>query len=117
LLAIDRTLNTILICATEENAIITFKSVCREQTNLVIAAPTIPSDIRTFIQINFVMLINQTNLSTPYPPIFNKTPAKIMEPSTGASTCAFGSQTCKKNTGSLAKKIKITSNHNFEFIM
>jgi len=116
LLAIIRTLSTILIWATEENAIITFKSVCREQTKLVIAAPTIPSDIRIFIQMNFVMLINQTNFSTPYPPIFNRTPAKIMEPSTGASTCAFGSQTCKKNTGNLAKKIKITSNHSFEFI-
>jgi len=65
LLDIDMTLNTILIWATEENAIITFKSVCREQTNLVIAAPTIPSDIRVFIQINFVILIIQTNFSTP----------------------------------------------------
>jgi len=33
---------------------------------------------------------NQTRIK-PYPPNFNNTPAKIIDPDTGASTCAFGS--------------------------
>merc|ERR1719481_666693 len=42
----------------------------------------------------------------PYPPNFNKTPAKIIEPLTGASTCALGNHWWKKNIGNLTKKDK-----------
>lgn len=37
----------------------------------------------------------------PYPPNFNKTPAKIIEPLKGASTCALGSHKCVKYIGIL----------------
>lgn len=40
---------------------------------------------------------------TPYPPIFNKIAARIIEPITGASTWAFGSQKWTKNIGSFTK--------------
>lgn len=40
----------------------------------------------------------------PYPPSFNKTAARIMEPATGASTCAFGSQRCVPYMGNFTKK-------------
>lgn len=40
----------------------------------------------------------------PYPPNFSKIAARIMEPSTGASTWAFGSHKWVKNIGSFTKK-------------
>ena len=44
----------------------------------------------------------------PYPPSFNITPARIMEPSTGASTWALGSHKCKKNIGNFTKNLNTT---------
>jgi len=35
--------------------------------------------------------MGKENLRKPYPPIFNRTPAKITEPAVGASACASGS--------------------------
>ena len=46
----------------------------------------------------------------PCPPNFNNTPAKIIEPVTGASTCALGSQRCTKYIGNLTKNAKIINN-------
>lgn len=43
----------------------------------------------------------------PYPPNFNKTAAKIIEPTTGASTCALGSHIWPKKMGSLTRKAKV----------
>lgn len=43
----------------------------------------------------------------PYPPNFNKTPAKIIDPATGASTCALGSHIWKKKIGNLIKNANI----------
>lgn len=40
----------------------------------------------------------------PYPPIFKRTAAKIIDPSIGASTCAFGNQRWRRNKGILIKK-------------
>ena len=40
----------------------------------------------------------------PIPPSFSISPARIIEPDTGASTCALGSQAWTKNTGSLTMK-------------
>lgn len=46
----------------------------------------------------------------PYPPNFSNTPAKIIEPPTGASTWALGNHWWKKNIGNLTKKeISITN--------
>lgn len=35
----------------------------------------------------------------PYPPSFNNTAARTMDPATGASTCAFGSHKCTPYRG------------------
>jgi hypothetical protein len=40
----------------------------------------------------------------PYPPIFNNTAARIIEPPTGASTWALGSHRWAKYTGNFTKK-------------
>ena len=40
----------------------------------------------------------------PYPPSFNKTPARIIEIGVGASTCASGSHVCTGKTGTLITK-------------
>jgi hypothetical protein len=45
-------------------------------------------------------------VKNPNPPNFNKTPAKIMEPIMGASTCAFGNQMWRKKKGNFTKKAK-----------
>jgi hypothetical protein len=44
------------------------------------------------------------NRIKPYPPNFNITPAKIIDPATGASTWAFNSHKCTEYIGNLAKK-------------
>lgn len=45
---------------------------------------------------------------SPYPPSFSKSAAKIIDPITGASTWAFGSQRCPKKIGNLIKKAAVT---------
>src|SRR5260221_12808715 len=40
----------------------------------------------------------------PYPPIFNRMPARITEPAVGASTWASGSQVCTGHIGNLTAK-------------
>lgn len=39
-------------------------------------------------------------------PIFSRIPARIIEPTVGASTWALGSQTCNRKRGSLIMKAK-----------
>jgi len=45
--------------------------------------------------------------NNPYPPSFNNTPAKIIDPVTGASRWALGNHKCTKNIGNFTKKAKI----------
>ena len=45
----------------------------------------------------------------PYTPIFNKTPARTIDPDSGASTWAFGSHRCIINIGSFTKNIMNTA--------
>lgn len=52
--------------------------------------------------------------ANPYPPSFRRTAASTIEPATGASTCAFGSQRCTRNSGSFTMKAIIDSNHRIE---
>lgn len=52
----------------------------------------------------------------PYPPIFSNTPASIIDPTSVASTCAFGSHMCDMKIGSLNKKIIISSTCSLEDI-
>jgi len=72
--------------------------------------PNTPRDIILFIHNFLVLIITGENFITPKPPIFSITPAKIIDPSTGASTCAFGNHMWTKKAGNLAKKIKIKNN-------
>ena len=51
-----------------------------------------------------------TRRKIPYPPNFNKTPAKTIEPETGASTCALGSHKCTKYIGNFTKNARILIN-------
>jgi hypothetical protein len=47
----------------------------------------------------------------PYVPSFNNTPARIIEPATGASTWALGSHRWSENIGIFTKKARIKINH------
>lgn len=49
--------------------------------------------------------------SIPYPPNFRRIAARIIEPATGASTCAFGSHKWVKNIGSLIIKAVFRRSH------
>jgi hypothetical protein len=65
------------------------------------------SKIGTMIKILFneIKLMKRIN---PNPPNFNSTPARIIDPKVGASTCAIGNQKCKPYTGSLTQNLNIT---------
>lgn len=84
---------TILICPTEEYAIKAFKSVCRMHIILVIKAPQEQNTIKTKER-DFNDIIENREISrvSPYPPNFSRIAASIIEPATGASTCALGNQ-------------------------
>src|SRR5215469_13049392 len=47
----------------------------------------------------------------PYPPIFNRIPARITEPAVGASTWASGSQVCTGHIGSLTANEAKNASH------
>jgi hypothetical protein len=47
----------------------------------------------------------------PYPPNFNKIPARIMDPATGASTWALGNHKWVVYRGIFTKNAKIEINH------
>jgi len=95
----------ILIWVIEEKAIMVFRSVCREHTNLAKILPTNPNVIRIFCHDDFNFNAKAMNFIIPSPPILSRIPARIMDPSTGASTWAFGSHKCIKKTGILRRKI------------
>lgn len=81
-------------------------SVCRIHIKLANKAPHIPKDTKTKV-INLLVDWKKKHLFTkykPYPPSFNKIPAKIIEPAKGASTCALGNQRCTEYMGSFTKK-------------
>ena len=51
------------------------------------------------------------NFNIPNVPIFSKSPASIIEPGVGASTCASGSQVCSGTKGTLAENPKKKKTH------
>lgn len=53
----------------------------------------------------------------PYPPSFSKIAARIMDPATGASTCAFGSHKCTEYIGTFTKKARIVNNHQIDAVV
>lgn len=66
-------------------------------------------DLLIFLNVDTIRII-------PYPPSFNRIAARIIEPATGASTCAFGSHKCTINIGSLTKNAVIVSIHRVDAI-
>jgi len=50
--------------------------------------------------------VNGKKRIRPYPPSLSKTPAKIIEPTRGASTWAFGNQIWRKKIGNLTINTK-----------
>jgi hypothetical protein len=48
--------------------------------------------------------------SKPYPPSLRRIAARIIDPATGASTCAKGNHKCTKNEGSFTQKAKTVKN-------
>jgi len=92
------------ICTTEEYAIITFISLIIRQT-----IPRTPPPNKEILIIDLKSkeeLNNDPKRIIPYPPNFNKIPARIIDPPTGASTWALGSHWWTKNIGNLTKKAK-----------
>jgi hypothetical protein len=78
------------ICATLVYAIIIFRSVSCAIISLTASSPEMATTAKIVsIQID---LKRACTTSAPNPPNFNNTPARIIEPNTGASTCAIGSQ-------------------------
>lgn len=92
---------TIPIWATEENAIIDFISVIFRQVILTKVIPINERLINKFIHKE--LLISELNRTMPKPPSFNKIPARIMDPYTGASTWAKGNHKCTPYIGSFTK--------------
>ena len=100
------------IWPTEEYAIRDFKSGCRRQMKLVATAPQAATgasqNARLVLSIggNFSLIRRR-----PYEPSFRRIPAKIIDPATGASTCAFGSHRCVMYRGSLTRNAAMQVNH------
>lgn len=61
-------------------------------------------------------VIRETRIS-PYLPNLRRIAARIIDPATGASTCAFGSHRWNRNIGILTKKAIIRRSHQIVFIM
>ncbi len=49
--------------------------------------------------------IGSEKRTKPYPPIFNRMPARMTEPAVGACTCASGNQVWTGHIGSLTAKL------------
>lgn len=99
------------ICLTEEYAISDLTSVCRKQINLARAPPIVQTTITGEDNVFDIIIIFVLSRSNPYLPNFNKIPARTIEPATGASTCAFGSQRCTRKRGVFTKNATIVRNH------
>lgn len=91
------------IWATEEYATNIFISFWRIQFILVLIAPIILILINQWFIYLILLIINGINRRIPYPPNFNKTAAKIIDPSSGASTWALGNHKWTKNIGNFIK--------------
>lgn len=96
---------TIPIWDTEENAITDLISVSFRHVNPTITAPTILNEIHN--DLNCILVNKVMNRIIPRPPNFNRIPAKIIDPNTGASTCAKGNQRCILYIGNFTKNPKV----------
>jgi hypothetical protein len=90
------------ICTTEEYAITTFMSLF---SILKILNSPPPNNLKLNRQARLLpYLFSILRRTMPYPPSFNKIPASTIEPDTGASTWALGSQKWTQNIGNLTRK-------------
>lgn len=71
--------------------------------------------IHIFNLLMFFMHIIMNRIN-PYPPNFRRTAARIIDPSIGASTCAFGSHKCVKYIGIFTKNAIIKSKIILNFV-
>lgn len=54
---------------------------------------------------------------SPYPPSLRRMPARIMEPATGASTWALGSQRCIVYIGIFTRKAQMQADHQIGLVV
>lgn len=73
--------------------------------------PTNATDITGAAKNLFIYLNTVIVRTKPYPPNLRRIAARIIEPATGASTCAFGNHRCTINIGNLTRKAKIINIH------
>ena len=104
------------MCPTDEYAIIDFMSDCRKQIIDVTTPPTIATAMIGLTNVLFIYLNIIIIRAIPYPPSLSKMAARIIDPATGASTCAFGSHRCTENSGSFTINAVIIINRVNEFI-
>jgi len=110
------------MCATDEYAIIFFKSTCLNVVNdTYIMAITLITYIIGVKNTDASGNIGIENLKNPYPPNFNNTPANITDPAVGASTCASGNHVCTGIIGTFTANDAKNAIHNniclFQFIL
>ena len=89
-------------------------SVWRAHTSLEISAPVRAIAERRGIREKFRALYIMLNRMIPYEPSFKSTPAKIIEPATGASTWALGSHKWTVYRGIFTINARIARIHNVE---
>lgn len=80
----------------DEYAMRAFRSVWRMQIALVTQAPTRHRDISIGARVELRCGKSELSRMRPYLPSFSRMAARIMEPASGASTCAFGSHRCRE---------------------
>ena len=92
------------MCVTDEKAIRTLPSLCKEQINLLVILPkNLIKKIKKLKKLKKLF----KNIIKPNLPNFNINPAKTILPILGASVCALGSHKWKKKIGILIIKLKI----------
>ena len=99
------------MCLTDEYAISDFRSDCRRQISDVSTPPTSAIDIKGESSLIFILGKAIIIRANPYPPSFSRTAARTIDPATGASTWAFGSHRCTKNSGNLTINAIIDRSH------
>ncbi len=67
-------------------------SVCRVQIRPVRHAPHMAMELNMGVRVLFTQINNIASRRSPYLPSFRRTAARIIDPATGASTWALGSQ-------------------------
>lgn len=88
------------IWATEENAIIFLMSVWNIHMTLAVTLPTQDHTKKNWLRGKKIIGVTWKKRIIPYLPSFSKIAASTIDPTTGASTWAFGSHICNEYRGS-----------------